>query len=665
MCEVFSRYGLPQSILTDQGSVFMSKVVKDLCRTWEIDHIRTSPYHPESDGALERWNACLKGMLKKQPVEGNRWDKVLRFCLFAYRDSPHCVTGFSPFDLMFGRDVKGPLPLLRTTWVEGEVDGLKVNDWVKSIRERMKAMAAIVLDRKAKSTMKIFYDKKAKEVHFSEADQVLVHKPGLHSKMDGSWDGPFTVGKRLSDTNYSVVVPGRKRPRVLHVNMLKPYLTAYASVHRVAVVQEEGHDCVIGPSSLVLTDDGKSLSVQECKQLKRVLDKHARTLSTEPGCTEAIKMTICLSDNRPFSLKPYTTPPRWKVALREEIDKLLLTGIIVETTSPWSSPIVTVVKKDGSLRMCIDYRNLNFKTVPDPYLMPKVEELLEQLANAVYISKIDLNKGYYQIPIAQEGQLKTAFCSSWGKFMFTQMPFGLRNAPSVFQRLIDKILHKCKAFVVVYIDDIGVHSHSWKDHCHHLDLVLTALRDAGLTANISKCEWGKRYCEFLGHVVGQGKVLPAQCKVSAINSFVQPRRKKDIRRFLGLSGYYRRFILDFASRTHLLTDATRKTAPDKVAWTPEMLSEFHDIRSALCSIPSLTLPTPTDSFVLQTDSSQFGIGAVLNVICTDEELPVAFYSRKLYTTQGKVLCSDGVGGFGTCRRHRPLQCVSNWPAIHC
>ena len=288
--------------------------------------------------------------------------------------------------------------------------------------------------------------------------------------------------------------------------MLKPYLTAYASVHRVAVVQEEGHDCVIGPSSLVLTDDGKSLSLQECTQLKRVLDKHARTLSTEPGCTEAIKMTICLSDNRPFSLKPYTTPPRWKVALREEIDKLLLTGIIVETTSPWSSPIVTVVKKDGSLRMCIDYRNLNSKTVPDPYLMPKVEELLEQLANAVYISKIDLNKGYYQIPIAQENE--ASLCS-----------------------------RKC--------------------------------------------------------------LLATQCPVC------------------------------FASHTHLLTDATRKTAPDKVAWTPEMLSEFHDIRSALCSIPSLTLPTPTDSFVLQTDSSQFGIGAVLNVICTDEELPVAFYSRKL------------------------------------
>ena len=172
-----------------------------------------------------------------------------------------------------------------------------------------------------------------KEVHFSEGDQVLIHKPGLHSKMDGSWDGPFIVGKRLSDTSYTVIVPGRKCPRVLHLNISKPYLTPQASVHRVAVVQEEGHDCVIGPSNLVLSDDGKSLSVQECAQLKCMLDKHASTLSMEPGCTEAIKMTICLSDNRPFSLKPYTTPPRWKVALREENDKLLLSGIIVEMTS--------------------------------------------------------------------------------------------------------------------------------------------------------------------------------------------------------------------------------------------------------------------------------------------------------------------------------------------
>ena len=157
-------------------------------------------------------------------------------------------------------------------------------------------------------------------------------------------------------------------------------------------------------------------------------------------------MTICVSDSQPFSLKPYSTPQKCKIALHEEIDKLLQSGIIVETTSPWSSPIATIVKKDGSLRMCIDYHTLNFRTVPDPYLMPRVDELLEQLADATYISKIDLNKD--QIPIAPNDQPKTAFCSKYGKFMFTRMPFGLHNAPSVFQRLMNKILHTCHSFVL-------------------------------------------------------------------------------------------------------------------------------------------------------------------------------------------------------------------------
>ena len=394
-------------------------------------------------------------------------------------------------------------------------------------------------------------------------------------------------------------------------------------------MQEEQDDQIIGSERLVLSDDGVPLSTQKQQMLTEVLNRHQEILCMEPGCTTDISMFITMDDDSPISLKPYTTPPRWKAALMAEIEKLKSRGIIVETSTSWSSPIVTVLKKDGSLRMCVDYRAVNAKTRPDPYQMPRVEEILEALTEARYISKIDLNKGYYQIPIQSTDQPKTAFCSQWGKFMFTRMPFSLKNAPAVFQRLMDRVLHQCKAYSVVYTDDIAIHSRTWEEHCTHIDLVLSVLKAAGLTANKDKCAWGKHYCEFLGHVVGQGKILPAQCKVYAMQNFVQPRKKKDIRRFLGLSGYYRKFIQDYASRTFNLTEATRKSMPDKVVWTDEMLQEFRDIKSSLCSIPSLTLPTPQDVFVLQTDASQTGIGAVLNVIRKDEELPIAFYSRKL------------------------------------
>ena len=631
MFDIFSRHGLPKIMLTDQGSVFTSKLTKLMCKTFEIQKVQTSPYHPQSDGALERWHACLKGMLKRSECDLKLWDKQLKYLLFAYRKTPHCVTGFSPFTLLFGRDVKGPLELLSSSWLEGASEAAGVGEWLVSVQARMADMAEIVSDRekKAKATMKGFYDRSAKVKVFSAGDMVLMRKPVLHGTLGDAWDGPYEVERKVSPVTYSIQVPGKPgRAKVLHCNLLKKWNTPTAKIHRVVSIEDEESDSE-APQGLRLVRSDFVPSKVEQDKLDKVLREYSDVLSENPGRTEAMTMSIRTGDHEPVRSHPYRIPPRWKDEVKEQVDQLLRLGIIKPSESPWSSSVVTVRKKDGGVRICIDFRAVNSITVPDPYQMPLIEEILDMLASARFISKVDLNKGFHQIPIDPVDMEKTAFCTPWGKFQFCVMPFGLRNGPAVFQRMMDNLLHRDKEVAQVYIDDIAIFSASWDEYCRHIVRVLERLRKAGLTANVGKCQWGQTECEFLGHIVGKGKVKPAELKVKAVRAFQPPQTKKQVRQFLGLTGYYRRFIQNFAEHSFHLTEATRKSSPDRVVLSDSLCDEFHFLQDALCVLPSLTLPVPKDNFLLQTDASAVGLGAVLSVIRGDEELPVAFFSRKL------------------------------------
>ena len=542
MVEIFSRHGLPKEMLTDQGSVFTSKLTRKMCKIFEIHKVQTSPYHPQSDGALERWHACLKGMLKRSEMELKEWDKHLKYLLFAYRDTPHCVTGFSPFTLLFGRNVRGPLELLSSAWLESDGDEFNVYEWLNTVKGRMAEMAEVVSDRemRAKTEMKKYYDRSAKMKSFSVGQMVLVRKPGLHAKFGDFWEGPYQVEARISPVTYKVQVPGKpKLCRVLHCNMLKLWTTPAGRIHRVATITEE--DEVEQSQGLILAREGFEPSAVEQSQLDKVLSKYPDVLNPEPGRTEVLALQINTEGHTPVSSHPYRIAPRWKEEVKAQLDQLLQLGIIRPSVSPWSSSVVTVKKKDGGVRICIDFRAVNAVTQPDPYQMPLNEEILDRLASARFISKVDLNKGFHQIPIHKEDCAKTAFCTPWGKFEFTGMPFGLRNGPAVFQRLMDQLLHEDKEVAQVYIDDIAIFSDSWEAHCRDIDRVLGRLKRAGLTANTSKCRWGQTKCEFLGHIVGEGKVSPAELKVKAVREFCQPKTKRQVRQFLGLTGYYRKF----------------------------------------------------------------------------------------------------------------------------
>lgn len=247
-------------------------------------------------------------------------------------------------------------------------------------------------------------------------------------------------------------------------------------------------------------------------------------------------MTIDTGRQKPTNIAPYRIPVRWRAKLEDEVQALLKLDIIQPSRSPYAAPVVCVAKPDGSLRMCIDYRELNKTIVTDAYPMPRIEELIDKVAPVAFISTVELAKGYYQVPLAEDIQHKTAFITPQGKFKFKWMPFRLKNAPAVFQRLMQTILQDLP-YASAYLDDVVVYSHTWKEHLQHLGEVFRHLSDAGLTLKLKKCAFGRAQVSFLGHILGRGTVQPQEMKVEALKMYKKPKTKRDLRAFLGLIGY--------------------------------------------------------------------------------------------------------------------------------
>ena len=287
-------------------------------------------------------------------------------------------------------------------------------------------------------------------------------------------------------------------------------------------------------------------------------------------------------------------------------------------------------KKDGSLRMCVDYRRLNSVSREDAYPMPRIDDLIDKLGKAKFITAVDLTRGYWQMPVAAKDQHKTAFTTPFGLFQFRVMPFGLNGAPASFQRMMDLVVDGMQDFAAAYLDDLVVYSDSWEDHLEHLKMMLQKLREAGLTVKPRKCQFGMDHCVYLGHVVGGGKIQPEASKIDVVDSFVVPTTKKQVRAFLGLTGYYRKFIPNYASVAAPLTDLTKKTAPNNVCWNQQCDKAFKELKRLLCTSPVLRNPDFSRRFILQTDASDRGVGAVLSQKDKNgEEHPVGYFSKKL------------------------------------
>lgn len=332
----------------------------------------------------------------------------------------------------------------------------------------------------------------------------------------------------------------------------------------------------------------------------------------------------------PFSRNPYRLSPEEVEELKKKIAYLLEIGHIRPSVSPWGAPVLFARKKDGTLRLCIDYRVLNKGTIRNTYPLPKADELFNRMHGAKYFTKIDLDMAYHQVRVRPQDIPKTAFNCPLGHYEFTVMTFGFTNAPATFQTLMNSILSPEKNnFLVVYLDDILIYSNTLEEHQQHLRQVLEILRANQLYAKLKKCEFAKTQVEYLGHVISQEGISADPKKTKAIAEWPQPLNPHDIRVFLGLTNYYRRFIHNYAQHAKPLTLLLQKETT--FTWTGDCQRAFEFLKRALSTAPILRLADPQRPFRVRTDCSDFAIGAVLLQQYGKHWHPVSYESRQLHS----------------------------------
>ncbi|KAD4981870.1 hypothetical protein E3N88_18541 [Mikania micrantha] len=360
----------------------------------------------------------------------------------------------------------------------------------------------------------------------------------------------------------------------------------------------------------VIEKDKKTIKIQDVPIVKDYANMFPDDLPALPP-ERSVQFRIDLIPGAtPVAKSPYRLAPSEMQELSNQLQELLDKGFIRPSFSPWGAPVLFVKKKDGSFRMCIDYRELNKLTIKNRYPLPRIDDLFDQLQGAQYFSKIDLRSGYHQLRIQEEDIPKTAFRTRYGHYEFMVMPFGLTNAPAVFMDLMNQVRKPyLDQFVIVFIDDILIYSRNEKEHEQHLKIVLELLKEERLYAKFSKCEFWLREVQFLGHVINSDGIHVDPAKIEAIKNWDVPTTPTEIRSFLGLAGYYRRFISNFSKIALPLTKLTQKSEP--FVWTQKQEEAFQTLKQRLCNAPILTLPEGNDDFVVYCDASHHGLGCVL------------------------------------------------------
>ena len=376
------------------------------------------------------------------------------------------------------------------------------------------------------------------------------------------------------------------------------------------------------------------LTTEQTEELHTFLGQHHSAFCLEEqerGETDLVEMEIHTKDAAPKKVPARRMPFAVRQEVARQIREMQQAGVIQPSSSPWASPVVMVRKKDGTHRFCIDYRDLNAVTVPGTFPLPRIDDLLDQLGQSRFFSTLDLASGYWQIH--PDSRKKTAFVTPQGLFEFRVMPFGLTNAPSVFQRLMQKVLAGLNPedgpdFVVVYIDDILVFSRTLEEHLEHLRMVIERLEEAQLKLKPVKCQFIRKEVDYLGHVLTPEGLKVNSRLVEAVTNFPQPQSVSEVRRFLGLASYYRRFVPQFSKIAHPLRAMTCKGAT--FTWTTEAQAAMERLKERLTKAPVLAYPSFGKPFTLETDASINGIGAVLSQEQDDRRLhPIAYASRSL------------------------------------
>ena len=537
------------------------------------------------------------------------------------------------------------------------LDFLQMNDCMLDFASMQMKVGGVLVPLLSSPTKTTHAGTRALRVRVAETVRL---KPGSETFLKCKTDGPgfqspgvveaglirrsgVLVGRTIVDTQNATVPvmvanlsssPVRLQAGT-YVGTCEPVDLVEPATHANASNDEEG----VLPAHLSDLMDRSSvgLTLEQRSEARALLHDFADVFSSgdnDVGRTTLTEHTISTGDSRPIKVPPRRLP----IGKRQEAEKIISDmseqGLIEESHSPWSSPLVLVRKKDGTLRCCVDYRLLNNVTMKDSYPLPRIDETLDALSGSQWFSTLDLKSGYHQIALADKDRPKTAFSSGSGLslWQWRVMPFGLCNAPATFERLMEVVLSGLhwKA-LLVYLDDIIVFGTSFQEELQRLREVFVRMRNAGLKLSPKKCHLFRREVQFLGHVVSHKGVHTDPAKTEAIDSWPVPRNKKELRSFLGLCTYYRKFVKDFATIAAPLHWLTKDDV--EYAWDEKCASAFKLLKNVLTRSPVLAYPDPGAAFILDTDASSCGIGAVLSQTKEGVEHVVAYYSRSLSSSE--------------------------------
>ncbi|KAL8601078.1 hypothetical protein ACOMHN_040779 [Nucella lapillus] len=495
------------------------------------------------------------------------------------------------------------------------------------------------LKQQARVSQKRLFDKRVRRQNLKQGDKVLLLLPTDHNKILMHWKGPFDITEKVSHQDYRIDVNGKQK--LFHANLLRKYTQRESQPATLAAVIDggEGDPEVEGEILIPEFRSGEmyrdvslheGLSGDKKEEARRLLRQFSESLTDKPGKTTLETYTVELTTKQPVHVKAYPIPYATRQVVEEEVEKMLELGVIEPSRSPYSAPVVIVRKKSGEHRFCVDYRRLNNVTKVDAEVIPNVEDLFAQISTpkSKYFTRIDLSKGYWQIALSEDSKEATAFSTPTGLFQWRVLPFGMVNAPAVFTRMMRKLLKGLKG-VENFMDDILIASETWEEHMSQLAEVLLRLRRANLTARPTKCQIGYPDLEFLGFVVGENTKQPEKSKIERMLSSARPKSKTEVRSLLGLIGFYREFVPNFAAITSPLSDLTKKGQPPVVQWTEAAEKALKTVKERLGTYPILKLPDMSKQFTLRTDASGVGLGAVLLQEYDGQKFPVKYASRKL------------------------------------
>jgi len=647
---MFANVGVASVLISDRGTNFTSQLTQEFLKRLGCSPRLLSPNHPQASGLVERYNATLKGMLAHVVRENpGSWHKLVPLIVWSTREVPNSTTGVSPYQMVYGRVPRGVLAILKESWTgDSPISPCLAKStvsYLQDLKEKLELAANYAQENSAGEQKRYTnnYNLRAKDKTFVAGEKVIVLSRDSTNKVYSRWR-MGTVNKVLSPHSYLVGMEDGS-VKHLHANHMRKFV---AKVQSVVMVNDKdtdfGNVCypptriinhVALPSQRVKTEQIEHLSVEQRVELLSILDEFADVFSDRPGLCSLVEHKIQTTPEfKPKAFKAYRIPEILRQEVDRQIDQLIEWNFIEPAQSPMASPIVCAFKKDKSIRLTVNYVYLNKFTVSDAFPMPNAEEVMWRISQANFISCFDGNSGYWQLPMCEDDSWLTCFVTHRGLYRWKRCPFGLKNSAASFVRMVALILKPISDFAEAYVDDMGVHSSHWSQHLLDLVAYFTVIRQANLTLNLKKSSFARSEITMVGHVIGSGKHCPDPEKLSVLQNLERPTTKSELRRLLGMFGYYRNYVAGFAGLAKPLTDLTGNEIPVDIPWGEEQEHAFQRLRNAMCSSPVMMSPRFGEPFSLQTDASGTCVGCCLGQWDeTGNEHPIAYASQKLSTTQ--------------------------------